>query len=198
MATMSTKLYVLRITLEGISPTIWRRFVVPANIPLDRLHDVIQIVMGWQDSHLHEFIIGQSKYSERPESPEDGQPEGLFRLQDRVKRKGQAFEYHYDFADSWMHQVEVEETSYQPGPHEGSIECLDGKRACPPEDVGGAPGYHEFCKALTDSSHPESEELKEWSGGGFDPEKFFPKEVNLELLKYLRWSRTRLTRWELG
>ncbi len=43
---MNKRFYLLKIQLLDIEPAIWRRFVVPANITLDRLHDVIQIVMG--------------------------------------------------------------------------------------------------------------------------------------------------------
>ena len=69
---MKERFYLLKIQLLDIEPTIWRRFVVPAGITLDRLHDVIQIVMGWTDSHLHEFTIGNKRYTEYPESKEDG------------------------------------------------------------------------------------------------------------------------------
>ena len=69
--------------------------------------------------------------------------------------------------------------------------AFDGARACPPEDVGGVPGYYEFCKALKDPDHEEHESFMEWFGGDYDSEKFNANEVNLELMKYLRWSRDR-------
>lgn len=54
--------YQLKITLRGSRPPIWRRFVVPDTITLPELHEVIQIVMGWTDSHLHEFVVGRVSY----------------------------------------------------------------------------------------------------------------------------------------
>ena len=76
---MNERFYLLKIQLLDIEPTIWRRFVVSASITLDRLHDVIQIVMGWTDSHLHEFTIGKKRYTEYPESKEDGLVWGRYR-----------------------------------------------------------------------------------------------------------------------
>lgn len=189
---MTIKSYLLKITLDGIAPAIWRRFVLPADISLDRLHDVIQIVMGWQDSHLHEFILDGKRFTEDPESPEDGENEERFRLCDLVKRIGKTFKYHYDFGDSWMHQVVVEETNHTLPSHDAPIACLEGKRACPPEDVGGVPGYDEFCKAISDRENPSHDEYMDWYAGfgwyekTFDSEKFDLGKVNLELLKYFR------------
>lgn len=81
---MHKRLYLLKISLLEIEPVIWRRFVVPASITLDRLHDVIQIVMGWTDTHIHEFTIGKKRYTEFPESKEDGLGDGRYRLFDLV------------------------------------------------------------------------------------------------------------------
>lgn len=64
---MNERLYLLKIQLLDIEPAIWRRFVIPAAITLDRLHDVIQIVMGWTDSHLHDFTIADKRHTEYPE-----------------------------------------------------------------------------------------------------------------------------------
>ena len=94
---MNERFYQLKIQLLDIEPAIWRRFVVPANITLDRLHDVIQVVMGWTDSHLHEFTIGNKRYTEYPESKEDGLVCGRYRLGDLIKQKGRIFHYLYDF-----------------------------------------------------------------------------------------------------
>jgi len=83
---MNQRLYLLKIRLFDIEPEIWRRFVVPGDITLDRFHDVIQIVMGWTDSHLHEFAIGKKRYTEYPESKEDGLVCGRYRLGDLIKQ----------------------------------------------------------------------------------------------------------------
>jgi len=188
---MNERFYLLKIQLLDIEPAIRRRFVVPASITLDRLHDVIQIVMGWTDSHLHEFTIGKKRYTEYPESKEDGLVCGRYRLGDLIKQKGRTFRYLYDFGDSWEHELVLEESRYFNPELRTKLTCLDGERACPPEDVGGVPGYFEFCTALKDPTHEEHESYMEWSGGDFDSERFDSDSVNRELMKYLRWSRAR-------
>jgi hypothetical protein len=192
---MNERFYLLKIQLLDIEPVIWRRFVVPASITLDRLHDVIQIVMGWTDSHLHEFTIGNKRYMEYPESKEDGLVCGRYRLGDLIKQKGRTFRYLYDFGDSWEHELALEENRYFNPELRTELACLEGERPCPPEDVGGVPGYFEFCNALKDPSHEEHESYMEWSGGDFDSEQFDSESINWELMKYLRWSRDRYQTW---
>ena len=182
---MNERFYLLKIQLLDIEPVIWRRFVVPASITLDRLHDVIQIVMGWTDSHLHEFTIGNKRYTEYPESKEDGLVCGRYRLGDLIKQKGRTFRYLYDFGDSWEHELVLEESRYFNPELRTELACLEGERACPPEDVGGIPGYFEFCNALKDPSHEEHESYMEWSGGDFDSEQFDSDSVNWELMSRL-------------
>lgn len=191
---MNKRLYVLKVSLVGIKPEIWRRFIVPAEITLDRLHDVIQIVMGWQDYHLHQFTIGGKRYTEDPESPEDGKDDGRFRLGNLIKRKGLSFEYVYDFGDNWVHQMTLEETNHARGLRDEPVKILAGKRACPPEDVGGVGGYAEYYEAMKNKRHPRHREYIAWRGL-FDSEMVDIDEMNMELLKYLRWSRPRLTIW---
>ena len=193
---MSERFYLLKIQLIDIEPATWRRFVVPASITLDRLHDVIQIVMGWTDSHLHEFTIGKKRYTEYPESKEDGLVCGRYRLGDLIKQKGRTFRYLYDFGDSWEHELVLEGSRYFNPELRTELACLEGERACPPEDVGGVPGYYEFCKALKDPNHEEHESYMEWSGGDFDSERFDSESVNWELMNYLRCSRDRYQNWE--
>ncbi len=192
---MNERFYLLKIELLDIEPAIWRRFVVPAGITLDRLHDAVQIVMGWTDSHLHEFTIGKKRYTEYPEFKEDGLACGRYRLGEVIKQKGRIFSYLYDFGDGWEHELVLEESRYFNPEQRTKLVCLEGERACPPEDVGGASGYFEFCNALKDPSHEEHESYMEWSGGDFDSERFDSDSVNLELMKYLRWSRDRYQHW---
>ncbi len=192
---MDERFYLLKIQLLDIEPAIWRRFVVPASISLDRLHDVIQIIMGWHDSHLHQFTIGKKRYTEYPESKEDGLEGGKYRLGELIKRKGRTFNYLYDFGDDWEHELTLEESRYSHPALETGFACIDGERACPPEDVGGIPGYLEFCNILKNPDHEEYENCVEWFGGEYDSERFDLEPVNLELLKYLRWSRDRYQNW---
>ncbi len=192
---MSERMYLLKVRLLDIEPEIWRRFVVPASITLDRLHDVIQIVMGWTDSHLHEFTIGKKRYTEYPQEREDGLECGKYRFGDLVKQKNRKILYLYDFGDSWMHELILEENHYFNPRLQNEIVCLDGARACPPEDVGGIPGYFDFCSVLADPGNEDYKRLMEWSGGHYDSEEFDTDMVNWELMKYLRWSRDRYKDW---
>lgn len=194
---MNKRLYLLKLSLFNIEPEIWRSLVVPGGITLDRLHDVIQIVTGWTDSHLHEFAIGNKRYTEYPESKDDGAECGRFRLMYLIKQKGRTFNYLYDFGDSWEHEIILEDSRYFNPKLQSQVECIEGARACPPEDVGGVPGYYKFCKALKDPKHEEHESYKEWFAGfpcydgGFDSEKFDIEKVNNQRMKYLRWSGDR-------
>ncbi len=193
---MNERMYLMKIQLLDIEPPIWRRFVVPASITLDRLHDVIQIVMGWADSHLHMFVVGNKRFSEYPESKDDGLECGKYRLGALVKRKGRAFRYLYDFGDGWEHELILEESRYVNSGLIMPLFCLEGERACPPDDVGGVPGYFEFCSALKDPAHEDHESCMEWSGGKYDSERFEVDFINWQLLMYLRWSRDRYQYWE--
>jgi len=192
---MNERMYLLKIRLLDIEPEIWRRFVVPASITLDRLHDVIQIVMGWTDSHLHEFTIGKKRYTEYPQEREDGLECGKYRFGNLVKQTNRKISYLYDFGDYWTHELILEESHYFNPEMHYKITCLDGARACPPEDVGGIPGYFEFCSALADLGHEDHERLKVWSGGHYNSETFDADKVNWELVNYLRWSRDRYRVW---
>jgi hypothetical protein len=184
--------YELKVTLEHTRPAVWRQFVVPGEITLDRLHDVIQIVMGWQDCHLHVFKFGEKSFSEEPEEAWEGEEEGTRRLRDLVGSEGEAFEYEYDMGDGWAHVISVLRVASVPEGQEATVACLDGKRCCPPENCGGPPGYENLVSAMKEPKHPERKELIAWLGGKFDPAAFDVEAINVELGKYVRWSRPRL------
>lgn len=178
-------IFQLKITLRAIAPPIWRRVQVPADIALPRLHRVFQVVMGWTDSHLHEFTIAGRRYGQPDPEFEDHDvlPERNVRLGDVVLRPNTRFSYLYDFGDSWEHEVRVEKIL----PPESGVHyprCVDGARACPPEDCGGFPGYEEFLAAIRDPKHPEHAEMLEWAGGRFDPEALDLDTVNRRLRRF--------------
>ena len=103
-----------------------------------------------------------------------------------VKNRRPRFDYEYDFGDQWMHQLIVEERF----PPEQGVKypiCVAGQRACPPEDCGGPWGYSDFVEAISNPDHRGHEEMLEWVGGEFDPERFDLESVN----KKLRRMRTR-------
>lgn len=177
------EVYQLKITLKGSKPPIWRRFQVPADITLVRLHDVIQDVMGWTDSHLHQFIIGDTYYGRRdPEfGLDDVMDERKTKLSQVVRNVKAKFAYEYDFGDGWEHLLVLEKI-LPPDPGGRYPVCLDGKRNCPPEDCGGIWGYEgHFLKAIQNPKHPDHEDMLEWIGDSFDPEAFDVEEVNQRL-----------------
>ena len=182
---MNDRLYLLKIQLLGIRPPIWRRFVVPANINLNNLHYVIQIVMGWTNSHLHQFKINGERYTEDPEWISDGVDEEKYLLKNVIAGKGSIFNYEYDFGDRWEHKLIIEDDNYTHPELDAKLLCLKGKRACPPEDVGGIYGYYEFCEAMNDPDHEEHEYYVEWAGDDFDSEYFSLEEINWGLKRFL-------------
>ena len=180
--------YQLTVTLLGIRPAIWRRFQVPAFIPLGSLHEVLQIVMGWTNSHLHQFEKDGKHYGV-PEDDEFGNlgitDESKFTLDQLLKRDADSLVYVYDFGDDWRHDLVLEKIL----PAEtGTVRpvCLAGERHCPPENVGGAPGYAEFLEAIFDPKHKEHDQYVRWAGARFRPEKFDMKAVS-EALSKMAW-----------
>ena len=59
---LTGRAYQVTVTLRGIRPPIWRRVQVPGAIRLAALHEVIQSVFGWTDSHLHQFVVAGRTY----------------------------------------------------------------------------------------------------------------------------------------
>ncbi|GIH13837.1 plasmid pRiA4b ORF-3 family protein [Rugosimonospora africana] len=177
---MARQIFQLRITLLDVSPAIWRRVAVPGGYTLDRLHRVIQYAMGWQDYHLHSFEIENAQFGiPDPEGELDLRDELDVRL-DAVAGKDSRFSYVYDFGDWWDHEIAVE-ALYLAEPDERYPLCMEGERACPPEDVGGAHGYAEFLDALKDPGHPEHGAMLEWIGRHFDSEFFDPDRASVLL-----------------
>jgi hypothetical protein len=181
-----------KMTLVGIKPPIWRR-VQTKDCDLGKLHEIIQIAMGWENCHLHQFTIDGVRYG--PPSPDDldfgleMEDESKVRLRQLLPKTGKAFrfKYEYDFGDGWLHEILFE--GYRPVEKGMKYPvCLEGKRACPPEDVGGLGGYEEYVDALADPKHERHEELLEWAGP-FDSEQFDPKEATKQMRQGLRTSR---------
>jgi hypothetical protein len=170
--------YQFKITLLDTAPPIWRRIRVK-DCTLDEMHDHIQAAMGWTNSHLHQFIVGHTYYGDPEMMGDDMENEDstATNLSDLVPKEGKKkfrFVYEYDFGDSWRHEVTFE--GRRPAEEaEQCPECVEGARACPPEDCGGPWGYEDFVAAITDPGHEQHEELTEWLGGPFDPEAFDPK-----------------------
>lgn len=177
--------------LEDIEPRVWRRIQVPDSLTLKQLHRVIQIVMGWQDSHLHDFTLCGNRYGEpNTEDEENLIDERTVRLRDLPFSIGAAMSYAYDFGDDWRHQVVLEKT-VPADPDAIYPACIAGERSAPPEDVGGTGGYVEFLEAIADPDHEDHDANLEWVGGQFDPDAFSVAEVNEHLCPGLHIARKR-------
>jgi len=176
----TTTAFQLKITLEGSKPPIWRRVQV-ADCTLDVLHEIIQIAMGWENYHMHQFDWDGLCFS-HPEAKldDDVYDETRAYLSQLVADGCKKLRYWYDFGDDWWHTIEIEE-SIEPKPTDRFPVCLKGVGACPPEDCGGVWGYYEFLAAIRDPKHERHDELVEWAGDDFDPECFDLDEVNLVL-----------------
>jgi hypothetical protein len=171
------RIYQFKIRLKGSTPPIWRRIQVK-DCSLDQLHEAIQTAMGWTNSHLHHFRIDGKLYGDPWLMEEDFGEMGyadsrVTRLSQIVPKSGRPFhfEYEYDFGDSWRHDVLFEGCLRGEAGRRYPL-CVEGERACPPEDVGGTSGYRGFVKALTNPGHRRRDELLTWSDGWFDPEEF--------------------------
>jgi len=168
----------VKVSLVGITPAIWRRFLLPGNIKLEQVHECIQGAFGWQNCHLHEFEIGGKRYGD-PDAA-DGNNEIISERATKSKLKffdlavGDRFFYVYDFGDCWRHEIEVE-AILPPDPHGYYPNCIAGARACPPEDCGGVPGYLRLVRplAVVGSSQPS-----------FDADRFDLKEAQKGLTPF--------------
>lgn len=177
----SSKVYQLKVTLKDSKPPIWRRFQVRSDITFAKLHRIIQEVMGWFDGHLHQFIVGRIYYGvPDPDDLSEMRDERKVRLDQILSMPGRKIVYEYDFGDGWEHEIVLEKI-LSPDPKTRYPRCLDGARACPPEDCGGIYGYADFLEAIRDPNHEEHEEMLEWIGGEFDPEEFDLQDINISL-----------------
>jgi len=172
----------LRVELLELRPTVWRKLLVPSWITLAKLHQLLQVAMGWTNSHLHQFKIGAVCYG----FPDEDWPERSPRddrkaiLADSLSDELTGFHYEYDFGDGWEHAIRIERFRALDEVRHYPL-CVAGANACPPEDVGGTHGYLEFLQAITDPTHEEHDNYLAWCGGLFDPAAFDVNAVNASL-----------------
>lgn len=182
----------LKVSLKGSRPLIWRRVEVLSTTDLGTLHYVIQIAMGWTNSHLHEFTVGDRRYG-APEQDDiifDNSPldENTVTVGDVLRRKGARIDYEYDFGDGWEHEIRLEERlPADPGVRYPC--CTGGEMACPPDDCGGLFGYYNMLNILKNPRHPDYEVWKSWIDPGFSPDSFNLAAVNRELGRIKRWRK---------
>ena len=137
---------------------------------------------GWEDCHLHLFDINGEQFG----VPDPGDPgfdiknEKGITLSSLIKRGVRKFGYEYDLGDGWQHEIKIEKTIEMDDLRNPL--CIEGERACPPEDSGGLGGYYEKLEVLADPRHEEYRDIREWMRD-FDPERFQPLVVNKELAR---------------
>ena len=179
------RVYQFRIALIGAEPSIWRRIQVPETYTFWDLHVAIQDAMGWKDHHLHEFRVKDPSLGltevmgipvEEAENEWKVHPGWERKIADYFLVAGVVAEYLYDLGDNWWHTLSFEGT-FPCKEGLGYPQCLDGKRACPPEDCGGIEGFHDFLEAALVIGHQEHSKTVTWAGGKFEVNKFDPREV---------------------
>lgn len=182
MDEMVKKALQLKITLSGIEPKIWRKFLVEDTMTFHELHQVIQQVIGWTDSHLYEFKVDGEKIG-IPDTRFDRDCLDARKTDLSFLKAKQKFYYVYDFGDFWEH-VLVLEKILEKDVSQTYPRCLAGERACPPEDCGSIPGYFHLQEVKEDKKHPEYGKLiNGWLGEDWGFEYFNIDEVNRELAK---------------
>ncbi|GHT36527.1 hypothetical protein FACS189427_08310 [Planctomycetales bacterium] len=187
--------YLLKITLQKTPNLIWRRFAVPSFITLNRLHEVIQSVMGWENKRQHYYSANKQRFvpsgqftAEQPAEGRistapagtlpDGLPENAFSLDDIVFRSGCHLKYIYGTAErQWIHLVNVENTRFGSGTCPYPIYCTEGIRACPPESVADAEEFAGIIAAIKNPGKAEYSEIcRQYVG--FEPDKFDVEAIN--------------------
>ena len=180
-------IYQLKIGLNGARPPIWRRFLIDSTTSLPRFHKAMQIIMGWSDTHSHQFIVNNVCYGV-PLRDYDFMgvlDENKYRLNQILKEEKETLFYEYDFGDSWTHEVTLEKTL----PFELNAAlplCIKAKGLCPPEDINGTWGYYNALEALQDNNLSRHKEFKDWIVDHYDTSTYNIETVNALLTKYCR------------
>ena len=192
------KIYQLKITLRDSNPPIWRRFLVPEDINLHKLHEVIQAVMGWEDDHLYAFAIKGKNYNGQPEfdyelEEENEETRGT-NLNQLINKEKQTFRYDYDFGDNWEHDVILEKITGKE-PDKFYPICIEGRNACPPENIGGIPGYYKALEELKKGELDEDTIDITFGDEDFKPEEFDVTQVNNDLQEYFGVSQIVLDKY---
>jgi hypothetical protein len=161
--TPTRAVYQIKVTLKGSKPPIWRRIQITSDITLVQLHRILQRVMGWEGSHLYQFVISGIAYGDPGMVGEwDAEDARIVTLAALVRGEKSKLLYEYDFGDSWEHELLVEKILPLEEGKRYPI-CLTGKRACPPEDCGGVLGLRQF-----PGSHPRSRAPRTRGDAGMD------------------------------
>ncbi len=144
---------------------------MPGAAKMAKLSEMLLATMGWTNSHLHAFEVGEKRYGMCfDDYPDDEIDEKGVTVLEALEGEPR-FAYEYDFGDSWDHDVVIEALTWSHLGLKFGV-CIDGQNACPPEDVGGTFGYRAFLEAIADPGNEEHDDYLEWVGGSFDPAGF--------------------------
>jgi len=180
-----TAYFDFEVSLEGIKPRIWRRFVLRKNCTFYELHDTIQKACGWQDCHLFDFHpvgsrerLGVSPHDEPWDEDDVAPVAGAVRIDSFFRHAGDKCIYVYDYGDGWEHAVELK--GIERLPSQARRKLIGGERAFPPEDCGGVHGYYQCLEAfrisdaelkgLDEEQREELLSVRNWFGD-WDPEQ---------------------------
>ena len=187
----SNNVYQVKVSLNGAQPSIWRRLLIEPDTTFQDLHRIIQVAMGWQASRLHLFQAKDGTLIGDPAEDFDGmmnfRDEAVVPVSAVLFREGQTLHYEYDFGDGWEHQVVLEKVLSAEASNEVLPRCIKAVRQCPPEDVGGLPGFYEFLEAMEDMAHPEHIDVREWWGEWFEPDFVDLQQINADLAERDAW-----------
>lgn len=173
--------YRVKVSLDDVRPSIWRRIEVLGDTKLDRFSRLLLAAMGWSNTHLHVFLTTDGAYGPIDRRfPGDMRDERRLTLRQVLSREIPAFGFVYDFGDGWFHRV-VQEAVAPARADVAYPRCLAGRRACPPENVGGPGGYGRMLAALADPYNPEHVSFATWLGRPFDATRFDLAETNAAL-----------------
>jgi hypothetical protein len=167
----------VRVQLEGAFPPVWRRVELASDLGLGDLHDMLQVLLGWEDYHLHRFTTGPelepgavfactADLAEAFDDEDPSMPTWDVRVDELLAEPGERLHYQYDYGDNWWLTLEVEDINDGTVPPARAM-LLEGAGASPPEDCGGIPGYRMLVVA-SDPAHPNHRqalaEVGEWWG----------------------------------
>lgn len=175
-------MYHITITLDNITPPISRTVSVPEEFTLYKLHQVVQAAMGWTNSHLYQFMVGNTTYGDPKiwEDPDMVNDKKIL-IKDLLKNPGDVIKYEYDPGDGWLHTITLK--ACYPDDTSIAVVCLDAERSCPPEDCGGITGYYDILRILDHFGTEEYNEMMVWLDG-WHPENIILGNINRRLKKF--------------
>ena len=177
------KVFLLRLTVVGCTPRIWRRLVVRESMWLIRLHDSIQVAFDWYDYQTHEFVVDDVRLG-NPVRKDDVAVEDDrdVNLHDLDLASRDRLHYAYHFGEGWQVEVRVEKISaVEKGVAYPSV--LAGERAGPPEDCGGLEAFHDMLACIKEPDTELGREWLEWLGPGYDAARCDVEKINKALRK---------------